>query len=125
MKKISLLIILAAFIGQLKAQILVIPKLGNKKPEKSYLLKPDSSLLKFTPGMQDNIVDAIFEKDISKESIYSKMPVIGVNSLDRMPIAKLGERGMHYTMLIKKYDIVTPDKTKSQRENPTTVEIIP
>ncbi|SDF67398.1 hypothetical protein SAMN05216464_1249 [Mucilaginibacter pineti] len=125
MKKISLLIILAACIGQLKAQIVVVPKLGNKTPEKSYQLKPDSSLSKFIPGIQDNVINGLFDNSISKETIYSKMPVIGVSSLDRMPIAKLGEHGMHYTMLIKKYDIINPNNTKSQKTDPVPVKITP
>jgi hypothetical protein len=108
MKKIVLLVLLAAGFQQLKAQQLVVPaqlnlQLSNGltgnyfKPETFNLLaaKPDSA--NASREDQNSIV------------VYSKMPVekITRSNIDHMPIYNPTASGEKYTMLIKKV-VVNP-----------------
>ncbi len=120
MKKTLLFMLIIAGSTQLKAQQLTLKPADSllfKSPKNSLLGQfklDDSNLFKnlqpvdkagqlaLTQGMKGN--------EIIKQPFYSRMPVVKTdNNVDRMPIAKLGtDPNMHYTMLIKKVQVVDP-----------------
>ena len=113
MKKMILVLLLLAGFQQLRAQQLLqfnpdcklLDSLNNFKPQNSnslnqLLLHPDQlnplNSLKLTGAGLNNII------------MYSNMPVAKLQGYDPMPIAKLGEPGMKYTMLVKKVTVMRP-----------------
>ncbi len=110
MKKVLLIIILAACFQQLKAQQMVKPLPGMKlsdcltgslfKPQTGNPLAPYTSL---------NPYSARIAAQLNQNAIvvFSKMPVAKLNysNVDHMPIYNPTASGMHYQMLIKKVEI--------------------
>ncbi len=107
MKKAILVLLLITGAMQLRAQQL-IP------------VKPD---IKLNDGLQNTFKpndwqspQALLTQPVTKPvainsnstTIYSTMPIAKVSSTDRMPIVVPGDPNVHYTILIKKVDIIDP-----------------
>ena len=110
MKKIILMLLLAAGFQQLKAQSLpakpFIPLAGGLN---TYLL-PQSNLLKPLDEFKlDSLSKSQFKViDDNYIVIYSPIPVVNTSNIDRMPVYNPGEPGVKYTMLVKKVTVINP-----------------
>jgi len=114
MKKIIMIVLLAAGLQQVKAQQLSQVKplaplsggLGSFKPE-TYSLKTlqqprlDSLTKTQLMGLDDNAI-----------AVNDRMPMVKTSNVDRMPVYNPDESGVKYTMLVKRVKLVTDaDKT--------------
>jgi hypothetical protein len=125
MKTIILSILLAAGAAQLKAQQLTPSISPNKQADNSLYLsirsKPNVGILQSVPIAPQTDKQAIINPSTNifsqNETVHSKMPIAKLLSTDKMPVAKLGEPNTRYTMLVKKYDAITPD-TSGWKMNP-------
>ncbi len=107
MKKVLLMMILAAGFQQLKAQqtFKTVPEMklsdglnGNAfKPQTDNLFKPNADSLSAVKKLLNP--NAIV--------VYSKMPVVKItrSNIDHMPIYNPAQSNMHYDMLIKKVEV--------------------
>ena len=113
MKRILLLLIIIGVSHQLKAQQTLKPtdSLFFRAPKelKSFKLN-DSTLFKnFSPLMKSNQLASIPNLGDDSEFFNSRMPVVKVDAVEKMPVAKLGDNeNNHYTMLVKKVKVVDP-----------------
>jgi hypothetical protein len=94
----------------LNASTLKIDTSVNALPGKKADLKSQYNSL-----LQNKINEVTPVSTRFDELYYSTMPVVGNNSkrTDIMPIIKPGKRNMHYTMNIKRIDIVEINKKKA------------
>jgi hypothetical protein len=117
MKKVLLIVLIAAGASQLKAQqwqpkpldsaLLKSPQLfQNLKPNDDALLK---NYFKVQPNQSLKDLGALTPPR-NTEIFASTMPVAKLTSPEKMPIAKLGDPNTHYTMLIKRVKAVDPLK---------------
>jgi hypothetical protein len=120
MKKTLLFMLIIAGSTQLKAQqstlkpvdppLFDTPKnngLNQFKFDDSNLFK---NLQPLNKAGQLALIQGMKGNEIIKQPFYSRMPVVKTdNNVDHMPVAKLGtDPNMHYTMLIKKVQVVDP-----------------
>jgi hypothetical protein len=125
MKTITLSILLAASVAQLKAQQLTPAISPDKQADNSLYLsirsKPNTGILQSVSIAPQTDQQTTINKSTNifnqNEAVYSKMPMAKLLSADKMPVAKLGESNTRYTMLVKKYDVTTPG-TSDQKINP-------
>lgn len=115
MKRIILVLLLIAGFNQLKAQ----QTLQQRQPDlklsnglKNYF-KPDNTfpspqtLLSQTKS--DDALKILKLADAKKgEIVYSRMPVVKLSGVDHMPIVAPDEKGVKYTMLVKKITVIDP-----------------
>jgi hypothetical protein len=110
MKKVILVLLLLAGFSQLKAQDLL-----NSKS--TFKFKADSSF-KFAPvppQLNNPFNSFKLKTPVQNVQVFnSTMPVVKVQSSDRMPILVLGNDGFKYTMLIKKIEVVDPNNEPSK-----------
>jgi len=110
MKKTTVFLFLIAASTQLKAQQLLQPQPNIKLNDGlQNTFKPATPL---TPQQMLIQPKATWDKNLPVDNggiIYSNMPVVKVSSLDRMPMLVPGERGVSYTMLIKRVTVIDPN----------------
>lgn len=118
MKKVFLFTMLATCTGQVMAQTLNQPLLGNKKYWSPYLKpKTGNDLFKIAPVLPQLNQPLLNDLEITKTipaiadatQMKYNMPIAKVSSNDRMPIVQTDEPGVHYTMLVKRYGLLKPD----------------
>ena len=110
MKKIVLLVLLAAGFQQLKAQQSALPakpdlQLSNGLSNSNYFKPGAFNLLTTKPGVDSTANLSL--KDQNNIVVYSNMPVakISRSNIDHMPIYNPAQPGVKYTMLIKKVEV--------------------
>jgi hypothetical protein len=119
MKKVLLIIILAAGFQQLKAQqsLKPLPDMKLSDGLNGNLLEPktDNQLAPFTKLNSDLLTVAKPQLNSNAIIVYSKMPVVKIthSNIDHMPIYNPSVNDMHYQLLIKKVEInpVLPAET--------------
>jgi len=112
MKKVLLMIILAACFQQLKAQQLLKPlpdmKLSDGLSDNPFKPKSDNPLAPFTKLNTDSPANStIPQLDPNVIIVYSNMPVVKIthSNIDHMPIYNPAQSGMHYDMLVKRVEV--------------------
>ena len=114
MKKVLLTVLIVAGAFGLKAQQLQLKPLDSgllKSPQLFKNLKPnDDALLKnyFKAQPVQPLKDLGSLVQVNVIPFYSAMPVAKLTSPEKMPIAKLGDPNVHYTLLIKKLKVIDP-----------------
>jgi len=115
MKKILLILLIVVGATQLKAQQSLVKPLDSallKSPQLFQNLKPhDDAFLKqqFNKQPLQSLKDlGALTQTVDVVPFASTMPVAKLTSPEKMPIAKLGDPNIHYTMLIKKIKVVDP-----------------
>jgi len=115
MKKTLLILFIMAAALQLSAQQLTLKPTDSaffKSPKSFPNLKlSDSALFKKylqTPNLNSLVFANTLKEKVNANAFYSTMPVVKMGSNDKMPVAKLGDGSMNYTMLIKKITVVNP-----------------
>jgi hypothetical protein len=111
MKKIVLILVLLGGFHQLKAQQKQQFTLDDKLQNNLFQdLKVDTSFkpLLQHPDLNNPSALNLIAPNNDNAVVYSTMPVVKTSGVDHMPIAKLGQPGINYTMLIKKITIVNP-----------------
>jgi hypothetical protein len=109
MKKLLLLILVAAGAAQLHAQTLkpAGPQIFVSPKSLQDLKLNDSTLLKPLAIPKSNELLALnLPKANEAEIFYSRMPVVKLSGLDKMPVVKPGN--MSYPILIKRIKVVDP-----------------
>lgn len=111
MKKVLLIMILAAGFQQLKAQQLLKPLPDMKLSDglSGNLLKPQKNnpLAPYTKLSSDSAAPLPALPDPNAIMVYSRMPVVKISraNIDHMPIYNPAQSDMHYDMLIKRVEV--------------------
>jgi len=115
MKKVLLTVLIIAGASGLKAQQSQVKPLDSaliKSPQLFPDLKPnDDALLKnyFKAQPIQPLKDlGTLTQTVNAIPFASTMPVAKLTSPEKMPIAKLGDPNVHYTLLIKKLKVIDP-----------------
>lgn len=111
MKKVLLIMILAAGFQQLKAQQLLKPLPDMKLSDglSGNLFKPQNNnpLAPYAKLNADTAARLPALPDPNAIMVYSRMPVVKISraNIDHMPIYNPAQSDMHYDMLIKRVEV--------------------
>ncbi|WP_157682314.1 hypothetical protein [Mucilaginibacter mallensis] len=116
MKKIIMIVLLAAGLNQAKAQqLLQVKPLVPLSGGLNNYLKPDNAPL-LSPLHQPKLDSAsktqFMGLDNNAVIVYDRMPTTNTSNVDRMPIVVPGEPGVKYTMLVEKVRLITDADNK-------------
>ncbi|MEZ2339461.1 hypothetical protein AB6735_27740 [Mucilaginibacter sp. RCC_168] len=108
MKFIWLFILMIGGVTQLRAQQLAVPLPGKKPYNSVYPYSKglfDNNTITLTPA-KPNLIQPLTSvppaNNIFAAEMNDHMPVVKLQSADKMPVVKTDEPNMHYTMLIKR-----------------------